>query len=140
MPRFLDTNILLRHLTGDDEEKARACQELLVRVERGEETVVTSDLVIAEAVFILQSTRQYGLRREQICRLLEPVVRLRGLRLPNKALYSRAFELYCETSLGFVDAYNAAYMEARSLTEIYSYDTDFDRLEGIERVEPLAQH
>ena len=136
MPRFLDTNILLRHLTGDDEEKARACRELLSRVERGEEAVVTSDLVIAEAVFILQSPRQYGLPRQQICRLLEPVVRLRGLRLPNKALYGRTFDLYCERNISFVDAYNSAYMEARGLTEVYSYDTDFDRVSGVRRVEP----
>ena len=34
MPRFLDTNILLRYLTRDDEEKDRACLALLLRVER----------------------------------------------------------------------------------------------------------
>ncbi len=136
MPRFLDTNILLRHLTADDEEKARACRELLLRVEQGVETVATSDLVVAEAVFILQSPRQYGLQREQICRLLEPVVRLRGLRLPNKALYAKAFDLYCQRNISFTDAFNAAYMESRGLNEIYSYDTDFDGVEGVKRVEP----
>ena len=77
-----------------------------------------------------------GSEGSPICRLLEPVVRLRGLRLPNKTLYSRAFELYCKTSLGFVDAYNAAFIESRGLNEVYSYDSDFDRLERISRIEP----
>ena len=29
-------------------------------------------------------------------------------------------------------------MEARGIDEVYSYDTDFDRVEGIIRVEPEA--
>ncbi len=136
MVRFLDTNILLRYLTQDDIAKARACLTLLLRIERGEEVVVTSDLVIAEAVFTLQSPRQYGLPRDRIRQLVEPIISLRGLRLPRKALYSRAFDLYCDKSISFVDAYNAAYMESRGVKEIYSYDTDFDRLEEISRIGP----
>ena len=136
MPRFLDTNILLRYLTGDDEQKAIACFELLRRVERGDESVTTSDLVIAETVFTLQSPRSYGLSRQFIRERLEPIIALRGLRLPRKSLYSRAFGLYCTSGLSFVDAFNVAYMESRGLTEVYSYDTDFDRVDGISRVEP----
>ena len=81
--------------------------------------VVTSDLVIAEAVFNLQSPRQYGLSRERIRQLAEPIVELRGLRLPNKGLYRRAFDIYCEKRISFADAYNAAFMESRGLTEVY---------------------
>ena len=138
MARFLDTNILLRHLVVEDEEKARACRELLRRLERGEETAVTTDVVIFEAVYILESPRHYGLARNRIRQILEPLIGLRGLRLPSKSLYTRAFDLFCSTGISFADAYNAAYMEARHLTEVYSYDTDFDRVEGIRRVEPEA--
>lgn len=136
MPRFLDTNILLRHFTGDDFEKAEACKALLLRIEHGQETVETSDLAIAEVVYILQSPRQYGLSRQRIRSLLEPLLRLRGLRLPHKSLYTRVFDLYCQQKMSFVDAYNAAYMESRGLNYIYSYDTDFDRVQGMTRLEP----
>jgi hypothetical protein len=33
-------------------------------------------------------------------------------------------------------AYNAASMEIRELAQIYSYDADFDKLEGMARQEP----
>ena len=33
-------------------------------------------------------------------------------------------------------AYNAATMERRGLAQIYSYDADFDKLEGMARQEP----
>lgn len=136
MVRFLDTNVLLRYLTRDDPQKAEACLHLLMRVERGEETVVTSDIVILEAVYVLQSRSHYGLSRDRVRELLEPLIHLRGLRLPNKALYPRVFALYSDSTMSFADAYNAAFMESRGLNEVYSYDTDFDRVQGIRRVEP----
>ena len=136
--RFLDTNILVRYLTGDDPQKAQASFELLVRVERGEEPVVTTDLVIAETVFVLQS-KSYSLSRDRIRELVEPVIEMRGLRLPQKSLYYRVFDLYCQKRISFTDAYNAAYMASQGLTEIYSYDKDFDRIESVVRVEPGAE-
>ena len=136
MARFLDTNILLQHLAREDEGKAVGCRELLLRLERGEEVAVATDIVIFEVVYTLQSPRHYGLSRSRIRQLVEPIVALRGLRLPRKSLYTRAFDLYCNNSVSFADAYNAAYMESRGITEVYSYDTDFDRIAGITRVEP----
>lgn len=136
MVRFLDTNILLRYLTKDDERKADASFNLLLRVERAEEIVVTTDLVIAEVVFTLQSPRSYNLPRETIRERLEPVISLRGLRLPNKSVYARVFDIYCESRVSFVDACNAAYKENRGISEVYSYDTDFDRIPAVSRVEP----
>ena len=63
MARFLDTNILLQHLARENEQKAIGCRELLLRLERGEEVAVATDIVIFETVYILQSVRHYGLPR-----------------------------------------------------------------------------
>ena len=136
MARFLDTNILIRYMTGDDEEKADACLQLLLRAARGEEVLVTSDLVIFETVFTLQSRRQYGLPMSRIRELVEPIVTMRSLRLPRKSIYPRAFDLCDELRIDFVDAFNIAYMEAQGIHEVYSYDRDFDRAEGVSRIEP----
>ena len=62
--RFLDTNILLRYLTRDDEAKARRALALMIRVERGEEQVVTSPMVIFETVFTLE--KSYRIARSTI--------------------------------------------------------------------------
>lgn len=132
--RFLDTNILLRYLTKDDEQKARQALLLLSRVERGEEKVVTSPMVIFETVFTLQ--KRYRVPREQIRNALGDILSLRGLQLANKHLYERALELYASKNISFADAFNAAYMQSKGLSEIYSWDDDFDRLEGFTRLEP----
>lgn len=136
MARFLDTNILLRHLVRDDESKAQASRALLLRLERGEETVITTDIAIFEAVYILQSPRHYALSRNRIRHMLEPLIGLRGLRIESKSLYPRVFDLFCTKNISFADAYHAAYMELHDIAEVYSYDTDFDRVQGVTRVEP----
>ena len=52
--RFLDTNVLIGYLAGDDEQKAQKALGLLIRIEKGEEKGITSPLVIFETVFLLQ--------------------------------------------------------------------------------------
>lgn len=132
--RFLDTNVLLRYFTRDDEEKARRALALLTRVERGEEHIETSLLVVFETVYALQ--RLYRVSKPRIRELLTPILRSRGVRLPGKALCIDALDLYAGNNVSYADAYNAVYMKARGMSEIYSWDSDFDRLEGIARVEP----
>lgn len=133
-PRFLDTNILLRYLTRDDEEKADRALALLLRVEQGQEVLVTSPLVVFETVFTLQ--RSYHVPRNQIRDLTLPIIDLRGLHLPDKNLYHQAFDLYVNDNISFADAYNVAYMRARGLSEVYSWDAHFDRVPDVTRVEP----
>lgn len=132
--RFLDTNILLRYLTRDDEEKARRALALLTRVEQGEEKVVTSPMVIFETVFTLQ--KRYRFPRGQIRDAVGDLISLRGLELAEKSLHRQALDLFVAKNIPFVDAYNAVYMQSRGMSDIYSWDTDFDHIPGIRRVEP----
>ena len=99
---FLDTNILLRYFTRDDEQKAQRALDLLIRVERGEEKIITSSLVIFETVFTLQ--RFYKVPRQRIKELILSIISLRGLHLPGKNVYYHAFDLYVTNNISFADA------------------------------------
>jgi uncharacterized protein len=135
MPRLLDTNILLRHFTRDDPAKAERALALLERVARGEETLVTTPVVVFETIFTLQ--RGYKVPRTLIREQLRSVLLLRGVSLPHKRRYLRALDLYVQyPPLSFADVFNVASMEAAGVTEIYSWDTDFDTVAGITRREP----
>jgi predicted nucleic acid-binding protein len=132
--RFLDTNILLRYLTRDDEKKAEKALRLLLRVESGLEQVVTSPMVIVETVFTLD--KSYRVPRLLIKERLEAIISMRGLRLDAKQVYYDALDLFVAGRASFADAFNAAFMKSRRLTEIYTWDSDFDSMEGVTRVEP----
>jgi predicted nucleic acid-binding protein len=132
--RFLDTNILLRYFTRDDEEKARKALALLQRIENGEEKVETSLPVIFETIFTLK--KQYKIPIHRIRDYLLPILQSRGLKLPAKALCIAALNLFAERNISYADAFNAVYMQAKGIKEVYSWDEDFDRIEGITRIEP----
>ncbi len=136
--RFLDANVILRYLTRDDEAKARACYQLLHRLHRGEKEVATCEAIVAEIIYVLSSPRlPYRLSHEQIRARLVPVLTLRGLRLPQKRVCLEALDIYGSSpTLDFEDALATAHMAQRGITEIFSYDRDFDGVAGARRVEP----
>ena len=136
--RFLDTNVILRYLTRDDEAKAKACYELFQRVQRGEEELATCEAIVAEVIYVLSSPRlPYRLSHEQIRARLLPILTLRGLKLPQKRVCLQALDLYASyPSVDFEDALAVAHMEQRGITGIVSYDRDFDRVAGLRRIEP----
>lgn len=138
--KFLDTNVIIRFLTRDDEEKAGACYQLLQRANYGTETLLICEAIITEVVYVLSSRRApYQLTHEEIRSRLAPIIAIRGLRLPQKHLYINALNIYAEhRNLDFEDALAIAHMRHQSISEIISYDRDYDRVPGIQRSEPLA--
>lgn len=136
--RFLDTNVVLRYLTVDDEGKAADCYRLFQRVQRGEEELFTCEAIVSEVTYVLSSPRSpYRLTHEEIRARLMPILTLRGMRLPQKQVCLHALDIYADApSLDFEDALAVAHMEHVGATEIVSYDRDFDRIPGIHRIEP----
>lgn len=98
----------------------------------------TSDLAIAEVVFVLSSKRanNYGYSRQQVSQVLLPLLSLKNLHIPSKGLYPRIFEIYIIQNIDFIDAYHAALIEISQRSELYSYDRDFDSVQGVKRIEP----
>ena len=136
--RFLDTNVILRYLTRDDEAKAEACYRLFQSVKNGEEELFTCEAIVTEVVYVLSSPRAgYRLSHDDIRARLVPILSLRGLRLLHKRVYVRALDIYASSpSLDFEDALAVAHMERQGITEIVSYDRDFDRVVQVQRTEP----
>lgn len=133
--KFLDANIILRYLTRDDPKKAENCYELFQKVKRGEIELTTCEAVVAEVIYVLSSHSLYDLSRDKICSLLLPIINLYGLKLPQKRLYIRALDIYVSKNIDFEDALSVAHMEKRQIKEIYSYDSDFDKLKELRRLE-----
>ncbi|MBI2955552.1 MAG: PIN domain-containing protein [Chloroflexi bacterium] len=134
--RFLDTNIILRHLLNDDPVKSPACFDLIQAIERSKLFAWTSHLVIAEVVFVLSNKKTYDLSREDVRDRVLPLINLPGLKLDKKRLFGRVFDLYTSLPIDFIDCYHAALIEQRQKPEIVSYDTHFDKISGINRFEP----
>ncbi|MBI4496522.1 MAG: PIN domain-containing protein [Chloroflexi bacterium] len=130
---FLDTNILLRHLRQDHPLLSPQATAILARIEQGELQVRTSDIVIFETVYTLQ--RSYQQPRDRIAEALLPLIDLPGIVLPGKRHYRKVFALYRASALGFADCYHVVLMQRLGITEVLGFDTDFDRIPGLQRRE-----
>ena len=132
----VDTDTLIRLLTGDDPVKQQAARGLFLQVQAGTLVLRAPDTVIADAVFVLSSPRLYRQSRAQVAALLTPLVRLPNFKVQNRRAVLRALQLYAQTNLDFGDAMIVASMERSRATILYSYDHDFDRIPTVTRQEP----
>ena len=82
------------------------------------------------------SKKVYRLPGEAIRAKLYPLLSIPRLRLPHRKSLLRALDLYARSSLDFEDTLTVAHMERGKLTELYSYDREFDHITGLERLEP----
>ena len=131
---FLDTNIFLRHLRGDHDDFSPRATALLQRVEQGSLKVRTADTVIFETVFSLE--RVYKQPKEAIRDAFLPLIELPGIVLLGKRRFRQVFAYYVEKNISFADAYHAVLMESLRLTQIVSFDRNFNRIATVQRVEP----
>lgn len=135
--KFVDTNIFLRYFTNDDQEKAKKVKNLFERVLLNEEILFTTESVIGEIVYVLSSKNlPYRVPRDKICELILSIIRLRGMKVENKKIIIRALGIYSNSLLDFEDALSISFMESKKITKIYSYDSDFENIKKINRIDP----
>ena len=133
---LIDTDVIIRLLTGDDLEKQARARDLFKRIEAGEVTVFAPITTIADCVYVLSSPSLYKLPRPEVVGLLLPILRLRCFRLQDRRVVLKALDLYAATALDFGDAYIVASMQRLGSRKVYSFDRDFDRIKEIQRLEP----
>lgn len=133
---FIDTDVIIRLLTGDDPQKQAEAAALFEQVEAGRLRIAAPDTVIADAVYVLSSPRLYHVPHGQIPELLRPLVSLSHFRVRNKRVLLMALLHYGSSNVDFGDAMILAAMQLADSQLLYSYDTDFDRFPNVSRRSP----
>lgn len=75
---LLDTDVIVRFVTGDDPLKQAAAATLFQEIADGALTLVAPVTVIADAVFVLSSRRLYHLPRAEGATLLTALLNYTG--------------------------------------------------------------
>ena len=133
MTAFVDTNVLVRHLTGDPPDTAAAATEYL----RTETDLLLTDVVAAETVYVLESF--YEAPRAQVAHALRSLVAFDSVVCVDPALLLRAVEVYETGRIDFAEAYLVACAESTGVQRVASFDRSLDRVETIERIEPARR-
>ena len=130
MKAFIDTNVLVRHLTGDPPEMA---SRATVSLGSGHELFLT-DLVAAETVYLLESF--YEAPRDEIANALRSLIAFDSIVCVDPAVLLRAVEVYEIERIDFAEAYLVACAESTGVGKLLSFDRSIDRVGTVERVEP----
>jgi len=127
---FLDTNILVRHFTGDPPEIAARATRFLSEAN----DLYWPDLIVAETVYVLESF--YEVERVQVASMIRAALAFPAIEVVDEELLLRALEVYEVDRIDFAEAYLVASAERSDIRAIASFDRSIDRIKTVRRIEP----
>ncbi|MDX1620763.1 MAG: PIN domain-containing protein [Nitriliruptorales bacterium] len=127
---LLDTNILVRHFTGDPPDQGRRATALLASAT----DLRLTDVVAAETVYVLESF--YGQPPVDIAVLLRSAIAFEAIAVEDEDRLLRALELYELHGIDFTVCYLAACAELDGSLQVASFDRDLDKVDTVTRIEP----
>lgn len=130
MSAFVDTNVLIRHLTGDPPAQARGATAFLEQADE----LLLPDLIAAEVLYVLES--YYELDRSHVAELMRSIISYPAILVTHEPLLMRALEVYEVNRLDFAEAYLVASAEATGVGTIASFDRTIDRVPTVTRLQP----
>lgn len=130
MSTFVDTNVLVRHLTGDPAEMASLATAYL----EAEPDLLLTDVIVAETAYVLES--YYQAPRPTIAESIRSLLAFSSVVTVDRPLLLRAVEVYETESVDFAEAYLVACAETTGINRVASFDRSLDRVQTVMRVEP----
>jgi predicted nucleic acid-binding protein len=127
---FVDTNILVRHLTADPPDQAAGATRFL----READELLLADLVVAEVIYVLESF--YKVERANVADFVRAILAFDPIHVVDEDLLHRAVEIYEADRLDFAEAYLIASAERSGVNAVASFDQSIDRVPTVRRVEP----
>lgn len=131
---FIDSNIFLRYFEREDEQAYRKIERLFTEIVNGNIIGISTSMVITEVIWVLK--KFYNWDKEEICNNVELILKTPNIRFNQRSVIVKAINLYKDKNISFIDAYNYSFIRANGVTEIYSFDRDFDKLKDVKRLEP----
>ena len=125
--RAVDTNVLVRLVTGDDLRQVAAAEEF---VENG---VWVSLLALAEAVWVL--VKVYQFRADKIAGVVEMLLNHKDLTLQESDVVTAALALFRKRpSLGFSDCLLLELARKAGHLPLGTFDRELSKLSGAEKL------
>jgi predicted nucleic acid-binding protein len=140
--RFLDTNVFIyayykpkKQLTLKEKQMKEHAKKIISYVSQGKEQVTTTVVHVSEIVNILK----HGLPPDQLIPIIRGLFMLDNVKIVGvtREAYFAATELGDDLKLEVNDALAVDIMRQNGIKEMYSFDEDFDRIEGIARLPML---
>ena len=140
--RFLDANVFIyayykpkKQLTQKEKQMKERAKQIISNVSQGKEEVTMTIIHLSEIVNILKQ----GMPLDQLNKIIRGIFMLDNVKIHGvtREAYFAAAELGEDLKLEANDALAVDVMRLNDIKEIYSFDEDFDQIEGISRLPKL---
>jgi len=130
---FLDANIFLELLL--EQQNADHCERFLTRIKDGKDEALITDFLVDAIVLVLE---RHGKGSAELATFISSLLAYKSLRIYFLSLADRLFATrhMKEFELDFDDATTYQAMKRMNINTLVSFDTDFDSIDGIKRIEP----
>ena len=134
--RGIDSNILVYALNKDLIEHL-PCKELLIDVVNGKQLVCIPSIVFMESFHALVKAFKY--KEIEVKKRLIALIDSKNIDVLDVSVSSilLAFEIADKYKTGGRDSLIAASLLENNIQEIYSHDSDFDKIKLIKRTDPI---
>jgi predicted nucleic-acid-binding protein len=120
----IDSNILVRYFTKDNEYLSAKADELLTNAKSNE--IVLDRLIIAELGYVLKSV--YGLKKDQIVTVYKSMLANDVFTIPDRELVEMTIELfYNEKPLSFEDSWLLALKRSKKVKDVITFDNNLSK-------------
>ena len=126
----IDTNILVRIVTRDDEKMAQRAYKIIQKQCSETQPAFVSTVVLSELVWTLKSRYQYG--REQVAEAIKTLVSAKELCFENMDAVQRALDFYTDRNIDFADALIGAIHKYEGCTTTLTFDKKASKLPDFE--------
>ncbi|HEY5048595.1 MAG TPA: type II toxin-antitoxin system VapC family toxin [Rhizomicrobium sp.] len=124
----LDTNVLIRHLVGDDPAQAARVDRLLDARCSAAQPAFVNRIVLCETAWTLERTYGYG--RTDIARVLEALLLAREVLVEDRDCVAAALRTYGGNAIGFSDALIAEINVANGCEATATFDRKAAKIKG----------
>jgi len=140
--RFLDANAFIyayykpkKQLTQKEKQMKEHAKKIISGVSQGKEEVIMTVVHVSEIVNILK----HSMPLDQLTTIVRGLFMLDNVKIMvvTREAYFAATELGDDLKLEANDALAVDVMKLNDIKEIYSFDEDFDQIEGITRLPTL---
>lgn len=130
---FADTNIFIRLYLQDNPKLSPLAKEIISNCEDGRYILVICPVTILEIAWLLLSF--YKISKEKVLLLFEEILQIHNIEIIDRLSIEKTISIYKAKNIDITDAYWIAIMEQEKISEIFSFDRDFDKIKGVKRIE-----
>jgi predicted nucleic-acid-binding protein len=127
MKLVIDTNVIIRILTGDNTEQSPVSRELIYELEEENYKFVVYPIVVSECVYVLKNV--YGYEREDIANALLEFFRVDCIEVEEEDVVKQALQLYSEVNVDIADALLACKAKSQQISVVTWNARDFRKLD-----------